>query len=587
MNTPTVAIFGPTVPEFGFGPLARRSRGRRRHGRSPAGRATATARSAARSDIGAACASLPAGDVAARDAATFCRILTSIPDHAREKATAVHHRRRPRRNEHRRRARCPRTARSTTPMRSDPDAAPSSGAEGVVDRIVGMIEGVILDTIARDRGAPQATSSASASARPAARPREGHRRRRAESRLARLSAARPHRRRGSTCPPRSTTTRTARRSASGGRARRAAARNVIGMTIGTGIGGGLIIDGAAVSRRVRRRRRDRPHDHRPRTAATASAATTAVSRRTRRGRRSRRARARCSCARRRRRCCRRWWTASSTRSRRRPCTTPRKQGDARRQRDRARHGALSRRGHRQFAQHLQPDVVVVAGGVTQRRRCALRSAPRRGAPARVPPAVDATRIVPGELPGTAGVVGAVATFKMQHWARSSSDAMRRRRLGVIGSFVWDMIYGREPRDSAPVEEWGGITLRAQRARRRAARRLGDRPAHQGRRRPRRSRARQFLGTPATASRPTPRSSRCRTPTIASSCATTPTSDAARCMTGGVPGWNWLGLKPVLDAARLDALYINFLSGWELDLETAQLHPPALSRPDLLRPAHAR
>jgi hypothetical protein len=27
--------------------------------------------------------------------------------------------------------------------------------------------------------------------------------------------------------------------------------------------------------------------------------------------------------------------------------------------------------------------------------------------------VDATRIVAGELPGTAGVVGAVATFKMQ------------------------------------------------------------------------------------------------------------------------------------------------------------------------------
>ena len=42
------------------------------------------------------------------------------------------------------------------------------------------------------------------------------------------------------------------------------------------------------------------------------------------------------------------------------------------------------------------------------------------------------------------------------------------------------------------------------------------------------------------------------------------------LTGGVPGWSWLGLKPLLDDARLDALYINFLSGWELDLETAQL-----------------
>jgi hypothetical protein len=42
------------------------------------------------------------------------------------------------------------------------------------------------------------------------------------------------------------------------------------------------------------------------------------------------------------------------------------------------------------------------------------------------------------------------------------------------------------------------------------------------------------------------------------------------MRGGVPPWTWLGLKPVLETARLDALYINFLSGWELDLETTML-----------------
>ena len=40
------------------------------------------------------------------------------------------------------------------------------------------------------------------------------------------------------------------------------------------------------------------------------------------------------------------------------------------------------------------------------------------------------------------------------------------------------------------------------------------------------------------------------------------------MSGGVPGWNWLALKPLIDSARLDALYVNFLSGWELDLATA-------------------
>jgi glucokinase len=62
---------------------------------------------------------------------------------------------------------------------------------------------------------------------------------------------------------------------------------------------------------------------------------------------------------------------------------------------------------------LNADVVVVAGGVTQAGDALfvpLRAEVRRRA---FRPAVDATRIVPGELPGTAGVVGAVATFKMQ------------------------------------------------------------------------------------------------------------------------------------------------------------------------------
>ena len=31
-----------------------------------------------------------------------------------------------------------------------------------------------------------------------------------------------------------------------------------------------------------------------------------------------------------------------------------------------------------------------------------------------------------------------------------------KRVGVIGSIVWDVIYGRNP-NAAPIEEWGGIT----------------------------------------------------------------------------------------------------------------------------------
>jgi glucokinase len=63
---------------------------------------------------------------------------------------------------------------------------------------------------------------------------------------------------------------------------------------------------------------------------------------------------------------------------------------------------------------VNADVVVVAGGVTQAGDTLfmpMRAEVRRRA---FRPAVDAARIVPGALPGTAGVVGAVATFKMQH-----------------------------------------------------------------------------------------------------------------------------------------------------------------------------
>lgn len=61
---------------------------------------------------------------------------------------------------------------------------------------------------------------------------------------------------------------------------------------------------------------------------------------------------------------------------------------------------------------VNPDVVVVAGGVTAAGEALfgpLRTEVRRRA---FSAAVKAAKIVPGELPGTAGVVGAVATFKM-------------------------------------------------------------------------------------------------------------------------------------------------------------------------------
>lgn len=62
---------------------------------------------------------------------------------------------------------------------------------------------------------------------------------------------------------------------------------------------------------------------------------------------------------------------------------------------------------------VNPDVVVLAGGVTEAGDALfepLRAEVKRRA---FRPAVEACRIVPGMLGGSAGVVGAVATFKMQ------------------------------------------------------------------------------------------------------------------------------------------------------------------------------
>lgn len=145
--------------------------------------------------------------------------------------------------------------------------------------------------------------------------------------------------------------------------------------------------------------------------------------------------------------------------------------------------------------------------------------------------------------------------------------MTKRRVGVIGSFVWDVIHGRDPR-ALPVEEWGGITyalggLDAALSDDweivpiiKVGSDLSDRAA-------------QFLGTLkhlAADARPI------EVPYPNNRVELRYYSDERRSeiLTGGVPGWNWLGLKPALDVARLDALYINFLSGWELDLETTQL-----------------
>ena len=142
-----------------------------------------------------------------------------------------------------------------------------------------------------------------------------------------------------------------------------------------------------------------------------------------------------------------------------------------------------------------------------------------------------------------------------------------RRLGIIGSMVWDVIHGRN-RNAAPVEEWGGITYALSGLD--AALdddwqivpliKVGDDLA---------ARANRFVHS---LERVAPDAALIAVPYPNNRVEQSYYDDERRSeiLTGGVPGWNWLGLKPVLEQAKLDALYINFLSGWELDLETVQL-----------------
>src|SRR5256884_3240579 len=139
------------------------------------------------------------------------------------------------------------------------------------------------------------------------------------------------------------------------------------------------------------------------------------------------------------------------------------------------------------------------------------------------------------------------------------------RLGVVGSMVWDTIYGRDPAQPA-VEEWGGIaySLAALDATLRdewqivplikVGRDLAPRAA-------------EFLGTLRHV---TPGARFVEVPAANNRVTLRYYQRERRCeqMAGGVPPWTW----PELGAqvTDLDALYVNFISGYEMDLETAQL-----------------
>jgi sugar/nucleoside kinase (ribokinase family) len=137
------------------------------------------------------------------------------------------------------------------------------------------------------------------------------------------------------------------------------------------------------------------------------------------------------------------------------------------------------------------------------------------------------------------------------------------RLGVLGTMVWDRIHARDGR-TEPIEEWGGITYALAAACAAAPAgttivpiiRIGADLAE---------RAFQFLRTLPNVDldagvvvvdepnnrvelRYQDRERRCER------------------LTGGVGPWDWRELAPIV--RDLDALYINFISGYELELPAA-------------------
>ena len=138
------------------------------------------------------------------------------------------------------------------------------------------------------------------------------------------------------------------------------------------------------------------------------------------------------------------------------------------------------------------------------------------------------------------------------------------KVGVVGSLVWDLIHGRDPL-APPTEEWGGIAYA-----------LGGLDASLppdwqivplikvGR-----DLAPQAAELLKGLTRLAPGARCVEVPAPNNRVVLYYQSAERRCerMSGGVPGWTWLELGPMV--MDLDAIYLNFISGFELALGTAQ------------------
>ena len=148
-----------------------------------------------------------------------------------------------------------------------------------------------------------------------------------------------------------------------------------------------------------------------------------------------------------------------------------------------------------------------------------------------------------------------------------------RRVGVVGALVWDTIHGRDP--LAPVvEEWGGIAyalagLDAS---------LSDDWQIVPLIKVGRDLTPQAAGFLRTLSHLAPGARAIEVDAPNNRVVLRYQDTERRCerMSGGVPSWTWQERGPLV--ADLDALYVNFISGFELCLGTAQALRQGFARP---------
>src|SRR6266545_2067110 len=217
------------------------------------------------------------------------------------------------------------------------------------------------------------------------------------------------------------------------------------------------------------------------------------------------------------------------------------------------------RSRGELPQYLQPRSRCDLRRGHPSRRQAVPAAAQRGQAARVQAGVGSVQDRAGNPSRDRGGV------RCRGRLHPKTMGTALKRLGVIGSMVWDTIHGRDPAQAA-VQEWGGISyaLAALDATLpedweivpliKVGRDLAPKATEFLRTLRRTTHHARFLEVPEPNNRVTLRYE----------------SAERRCeqMSGGVSPWTWPELGPLV--RDLDAVYVNFISGFEMNLDTAQL-----------------